>query len=59
MTQSRKKRTLINPPGTEMIYENWQFSQAVRVDDTVWVSGQVGIGEDMQPAEVGSAQRSQ
>ncbi|MGH7804695.1 MAG: RidA family protein [Candidatus Binatia bacterium] len=37
------KRTLINPPGTESIYENWQFSQAVKVGDTVWVSGQVGI----------------
>ena len=45
------KKTLINPPGTEVIYDNWHFSQAVRVGDTVWVSGQVGIGEDMQPAE--------
>jgi enamine deaminase RidA (YjgF/YER057c/UK114 family) len=45
------KKTLINPPGTEMIYDNWHFSQATRVGDTVWVSGQVGIGEDMQPAE--------
>ena len=38
------KRTLINPPGTEGLYESWRFSQAVRVDDTVWVSGQVGVG---------------
>ena len=38
------ERTLINPPGTENLYESWQFSQAVRVGDTVWVSGQVGVG---------------
>ena len=40
------KRTLINPPGTEAIYEQWQFSQAVQVGETVFVSGQVGIGHD-------------
>lgn len=37
------KRQLINPPGTESLYENWHYSQAVRVGETVWVSGQVGI----------------
>jgi enamine deaminase RidA (YjgF/YER057c/UK114 family) len=40
------KRKLINPPGTEKIYEQWQFSQAVQVGETVWVSGQVGIDHD-------------
>lgn len=38
------KQTLINPPGTEKIYEKLQFSQAVQVGDTIWVSGQVGMG---------------
>jgi enamine deaminase RidA (YjgF/YER057c/UK114 family) len=38
-----KKKVLVNPPGTEQIYKRMQFSQAVRVGDTVWVSGQVGI----------------
>jgi enamine deaminase RidA (YjgF/YER057c/UK114 family) len=38
------ERTLINPPGTENLYESWKFSQAVRVGDTIWVSGQVGVG---------------
>ncbi len=38
-------RKLINPPGTEGLYESWHFSQAVRVGDLVWVSGQVGIEE--------------
>jgi enamine deaminase RidA (YjgF/YER057c/UK114 family) len=37
------KQTLINPPGTEKIYEKLQFSQAVQVGDTIWVSGQVGM----------------
>ncbi len=48
-----RKQTLINPPGTEKVYEKLQFSQAVQVGDTIWVSGQVGMdstgmaGEDI------------
>ena len=42
-------RTLINPPGTEEFYNNWQFSQGVRVGDTVWLAGQLGIGPDGKP----------
>lgn len=38
------KRRLVNPPGTEGLYRSWHFSQAVRVGDTIWVSGQVGSG---------------
>jgi len=37
------KQTLINPPGSEKVYEKLQFSQAVQVGDTIWVSGQVGM----------------
>jgi enamine deaminase RidA (YjgF/YER057c/UK114 family) len=33
---------LVNPAGTERVYQAWQYSQAVRVGDTVWVAGQVG-----------------
>lgn len=44
-------RELINPPGTEKTYRNFQFSQANRVGDTVWVSGQVGIDENRQVGE--------
>ena len=40
------KRKLINPPGSEAIYQQWQFSQAVQVGETVWVSGQVGIDRE-------------
>lgn len=43
--EKQHKQTLINPKGTEFIYETMQFSQAVRVDNTVWVSGQVGMDE--------------
>jgi enamine deaminase RidA (YjgF/YER057c/UK114 family) len=42
---SDKKKILVNPPGTEQIYKRMQFSQAVRVGDVVWVSGQVGMDE--------------
>ncbi len=46
-------RSLINPPGTEEVYEAWKFSQAVKVNDTIWVSGQVGIGSEGIPESVG------
>jgi enamine deaminase RidA (YjgF/YER057c/UK114 family) len=44
-SEEKKQRILVNPPGTERIYEVMQFSQAVRVGDTMWVSGQVGVDE--------------
>ncbi len=46
MTQQKnRQQVLINPPGSERVYERMQFSQAVRVGDIVWVSGQVGVDE--------------
>lgn len=47
----KRMQQLINPKGTEVIYESLRFSQAVRSGDTVWVSGQVGIDENLKPAE--------
>ena len=38
---------LINPPGSEAIYEAYKFSQAVVAGGRVDVAGQVGIGPDM------------
>ena len=38
------KRTLINPAGSEGAYRALHFSQAVRVGDTIWISGQAGSG---------------
>lgn len=53
------KKKLINPPGTEVIYQSMQFSQAVRVDHTIWISGQVGMDEKLQMAEGIEAQARQ
>ena len=45
------KRTLINPDSTKVFYDNYHFSQATRVGDTIWVSGQVGIAAAMKPGK--------
>jgi len=37
---------LINPPGTEAIYNAYKFSQAVVANGRVDVAGQVGLGAD-------------
>jgi enamine deaminase RidA (YjgF/YER057c/UK114 family) len=49
-------RTLINPPGSEPLYDNFHFSAAVRVGDTIWVSGQTGLDATMRPAKGMTAQ---
>lgn len=38
-------KTLINPPGTEQDYDEWQMSDAIQVGNTIWVSGKVGIDQ--------------
>ncbi|MFE5583563.1 RidA family protein [Kitasatospora sp. NPDC056531] len=43
MSTHDMKRQLINPPPTQAIHDTLHFSQATRVGDLVWVSGQVGI----------------
>jgi len=53
------KKTLINPPGTEVVYQSMQFSQAVRMGRTIWISGQVGMDEKLQMAEGIEAQARQ
>jgi len=45
MNETPNKKVLINPPGTEEIYRRMKFSQATRIGDMVWVSGQVGMDE--------------
>lgn len=45
------KQELINPAGTEAVYKRMQFSQAVKVGNMLWVSGQTGIDENWKPAE--------
>src|SRR5262252_7772771 len=50
------KRILINPKATQPMYESFHFSQANRVGDTIWVSGQVGIDDTFTPASGMAAQ---
>ena len=40
------KKELINPPGSEKTYERFQYSMAVKVGNTLYVSGQVGRAPD-------------
>ncbi|MCK5098310.1 MAG: RidA family protein [Desulfobacteraceae bacterium] len=40
------EKQLINPKGSEKIYQSMQFSQAVKCKNTIWVSGQVGVDEN-------------
>jgi len=44
-------RTLINPGSTKVMYDKYHFTQATRVGDMAWVSGQVGIDPDMRPGK--------
>lgn len=50
MSTQNLKRQSINPPHTQAIYDTFHFSQATRVGDMIWVSGQVGIDASMTPA---------
>ena len=45
------KRQSIVPAPFQGHYDAYHFSPATRVGDMVWVSGQVGVDADMQPAE--------
>ncbi len=49
--KAENKQVLINPKGTEAMYESLKFSQAIKVKDTIWVSGQVGVDENWKIAE--------
>lgn len=44
-------KQLVNPVGSEGTYESFQFSQAVRIGETIHVSGQVGYGAAGIPEE--------
>jgi enamine deaminase RidA (YjgF/YER057c/UK114 family) len=50
------KRLLINPKENQPMYERFHFSQANRVGDTIWVSGQVGLDDNLVPASGIAAQ---
>jgi len=59
MREANNQKKLINPAGTEIIYDSMQFSQAVQAGGMVWVSGQVGMNEKMELAEGIEAQTRQ
>ena len=50
------RRTIIVPAAAQAMYDRFHFPQATRVGDTIWVSGQVGLGADGRPAEGMAAQ---
>lgn len=51
MSTGDTKRQSINPPPTQAVYDNFHFSQATRVGNMIWVSGQVGIDAAMKPGK--------
>ena len=56
MTSQATKRQSINPGATRAMYDALHFSQATRVGNVIWVSGQVGIDAAMKPAKGMEAQ---
>ena len=42
-------RDVVYPPGRQALYEKYRYSPAVRADDLLFVSGQVGSREDGSP----------
>ena len=50
------KRVLINPKETQPMYDAFHFSQANRVEDMIWISGQVGVDEKLTPVSGMAAQ---
>ncbi|MBN2224761.1 MAG: RidA family protein [Deltaproteobacteria bacterium] len=48
---ANNRKVLVNPQGSEAIYNAMGFSQAVRAGNTVWISGQVGIDKDFKIGE--------
>jgi len=50
------KRLLINPKESQRMSDNFHYSQANRVGDTIWVSGQVGVDDKLTPANGMAAQ---
>ena len=56
MISQETRRQSINPPATQALYDALHFSQATRVGNMIWVSGQVGIDATMKPADDMQAQ---
>jgi len=50
------ERQIIIPPGMENLYEQFHYAPAVRVDNTLYIAGQVGRDENLQVVEGAEAQ---
>ncbi|MEM8826052.1 MAG: RidA family protein, partial [Pseudomonadota bacterium] len=50
------EREVFFPAGRQDIYEKWGYSAAIRSDEFLFVSGQVGSGEDGAPVGDAEAQ---
>ncbi len=50
------ERKIIIPPGMENLYERFHYAPAVRVDNTLYIAGQVGRDENLQVVEGAEAQ---
>lgn len=53
---SENTKQSINPPFTKAMADAFHYSQATRVGNTIWVSGQVGVDAMMTPADGMEAQ---
>ncbi len=52
-------REVIIPQGMENLYEKFHYAPAVRVDNTLYIAGQVGRDEELQVVEGAQAQFTQ
>ena len=50
------EREIIIPPGMENLYERFHYAPAVRVDNVLYIAGQVGRDENLQVVEGAEAQ---
>lgn len=56
MSAESPKRQSIVPPELQAMHDTLHFSPATKVGNTIWVSGQVGVDEQMIPAQGMEAQ---
>ncbi|MGP1397231.1 MAG: RidA family protein [Inquilinaceae bacterium] len=50
------ERTLIVPPGLEVVHDRFHYAPGIRVGDTLYISGQVGRRADLTVVEGAEAQ---
>lgn len=53
------KRKVIIPPGMENIYETYHYAPGILIDNTLYLSGQVGRDENLNVVEGAQAQFEQ